>query len=254
MKKILLILSTILFVACDGLLYSPVITNTVFNPSTDSLYAQCKELKGLGPLHIGETTLRQVKKDKGITLYDFQKKPTFVGGYWGASSFENELGKYLDKEAKTIKQYKISDYFSKYKIGELEVRDVCLAFYKDTLVAISFDCEQGMLEHYIKKYGNGKGNKYEWDYRKGEYGDKDFSYEYEHIENRLWANEHLQMEFKRHSELRKDPEGKLMSRDSKSCVISSNSRYNDFLTTLEKYKAQYKEEKTAQKQKMYDGL
>ena len=250
MKRILLILSVALVTACS----QPEIRNEVFEPTLDSLYVQCKDLKGLGSLHIGKTTLRQVQKDKGITLHEYFRKPSFVGGYWGESAYDRGWGTYLDKKTTKIKQFKITDINSKYKIGELEIEDVCLAFYNDTLVAISFDCTGEMLKHYISKYGAGKGSNYEYTYRKGEYGNSNFVFEYKHIENRLWANEYVSMEYKTHWEQRTAPKEKHKSYSTKSCVISSNSRYADFLRVLEDYKTQYKNEQDAKKKTSYDSL
>lgn len=255
MKRILFILTVITIVACNSIGTKPTITNEIFEPSIDSLYAQCQDLKGLGNLQIGKTTFRQVRRDKGITLPDFMRNPSFVNGYWGISAISNhELGKYLDLNAKEIKQFQITDIIHKYKIGEIEIEKVCLAFYRDTLVAISFDCTSEILNHYIEKYGNGKGSKYTYSFVKGEYGKPNFTFESKHIENRTWANERVTMEYKYRWEQRTAPNERDRVYSSESCIISSNNRYSAFLSTLEKYKAQYQEEQEAKKKASYDIL
>ena len=255
MKRILFILFVITLAACNSIGTKPTITDEAFNPSIDSLYAQCQELKGLGNLQIGKTTLRQVKRDKGITMPEFMRSPSFINGHWGISALSNyELGEYLDKKATSIKQFQISDCIHKYKIGEIEIEDVCLAFYRDTLVAISFDCTGDILNHYIEKYGNGKGNKYTYSFVKGKYGTPNFTFESKHIENRTWANERVTMEYKYHWEQRTAPNERDRILSSESCIISSNSRYDLFLSTLEKYKAQYREEQSAKKKASFDSL
>ena len=110
MKRTFLLLLIISFTSC-GNLTKPKITDEVFEPTIDSLYTQCRDLKGLGKLHIGNTTLWQAKRDKGITISGYSRTPSFVGGYWGANILYDEfdMGEYLNKKATTIKQWEITD-------------------------------------------------------------------------------------------------------------------------------------------------
>lgn len=255
MNRILFFLSIVIVASCNSIGAKPEIMNEIFEPTLDSLYIQCKDLKGLGNLHIGKTTLRQVQRDKGITIPEILRDATFVNGYWGVSALSDyELGQYLDRKATIIKQFEVSDFVNKYRIGELEIEKVCCAFYRDTLVAISFDCTEEILNHYIGKYGNGKGSKYTYTYRKGNYGDRNYTFENKHIEERLWANKDVTMEYKKHWHQRTAPNERDMVYGTESCVISSNSRYDDFLNELDKHKKAYKEQKEAKTKASYDSL
>lgn len=256
MKRTFLLLLIISFTSC-GNLTKPKITDEVFEPTIDSLYTQCRDLKGLGKLHIGSTTLWQAKRDKGITISGYSRTPSFVGGYWGANILYDgfDMGEYLNKKATTIKQWEITDIANKYQIGTLEIEDVCLAFYRDTLVAISFECSDEMLKHYISKYGNGKGRKYDYFYSRGKYGEKGYFSEHKRIENRTWMNKYVTMEYKYSSVYRTSTSqrrGEISS--SKSCVISSNRRYNDFINTLEKHKTNFKNQKKKKKENSFNSL
>ena len=262
MKKILLIVFVFVVASCnnnnsnnhksDEEKVEPRVTNQIFDPALDSLYVQCKDLKGLGRLHIGKTTLRQVGKDKGLssgTSIDWDV--SFVNGFWGLSALSDmEQVEYLNKNAKKIKQFKVG----KYTVGELEIDDVCLAFYRDTLVAISFDCSDDILKHYISKYGNGKGSVYRYDLIKGKYGDDDYFAETKYKEIRIWANEKVSIEYKSQLDDKIAPNERRRFSTSKSCVISSNHRYRDFLNELEKYQKAYKEQKEAKTKASYDSL
>ena len=251
MKKFLFLFLVIALASCNNVGNAPTIVDEKFDPPLDSLYIQCKDLKGLGELRIGKSTLRQVSKDKGISPYlSLEQDVTFVYGYWGESALSDmELGRYLNKNAKKIKQFDIG----KYKVGELEISDVCLAFYRDTLVAISFDCSDKLLEHYKSKYGNGKGSNYRYAYSRGEYGEKGYVFECKEDEDRMWANERVTMKYEHYWNQRttateRDFYGKT------TCVISSNDRYDDFLSELDKYKKAYKEQKEAKTKASYDSL
>ena len=122
MKKYLFIFLVIALASCNSVGNAPTVIDEKFDPTLDSLYIQCKDLKGLGKLHIGKSTLRQVSKDKGISPYlSLEWNVSFVNGYWGESALSDmELGRYLNKNAKKIKQFDIG----KYKVGELEISDV----------------------------------------------------------------------------------------------------------------------------------
>lgn len=252
MKKYLFIFLVIALASCNSVGNAPTVIDEKFDPTLDSLYIQCKDLKGLGKLHIGKSTLRQVSKDKGISPYlSLEWNVSFVNGYWGESALSDmELGRYLNKNAKKIKQFDIG----KYKVGELEISDVCLAFYRDTLVAISFDCSDKLLEHFKSKYGNGKGSNYRYTYSRGEYGEKGYMFECKEKEDRMWANERVTMKYEHYWDQRTATGERQKVDGSTSCVITSNDRYDDFLNELDKHKKAYKEQKEAKTKASYDNL
>ena len=250
MKKFLFLFLVIALASCNNVSNASTIVDEKFDPPLDSLYIQCKDLKGLGELLIGQSTYRQVKKDKGITLSPilFDTYTNFYNGFWGESS-SMEMAHYVEDNAKQIKQFHVG----KYKVGELEIDDVDLAFYRDTLVAISFDCSDEILKHYITKYGNGKGNNYRKSYYRGEYGTAGYVLESEEYENRMWTNERVKIEYKHYLDYHKTATDQDFYSKT-SCVISSNDRYDDFLSELDKYKKAYKEQKEAKTKASYDSL
>lgn len=251
MKKSLFFFFAIALAACNSLGNAPTIIDEKFDPTLDSLYIQCKDLKGFGDLLIGKVTYRQVRKDKGITLSPilFDTYTDFYNGFWGESS-SRELANYIEDNATEIKQFQIG----KYKVGELTIDDVDLAFYRDTLVAISFDCNDKLLEHYKSKYGSGKGSNYSYTYSRGEYGEKGYVFECKEKEDRMWANERVTMKYEHYWDQRTATDERLRVYGSTSCVISSNDRYDDFLNELDKYKKAYKDLKEAKIQASYDSL
>lgn len=251
MKKNLFLFLVIALASCNSVGNAPTVIDEKFDPTLDSLYIQCKDLKGIGELRIGKVTYRQVKKDKGITLSPilFDTYTNFYNGFWGESS-SMELANYIEDNATKIKQFHVG----KYKVGELTIDDVDLAFYRDTLVAISFDCSDKLLEHYKSKYGNGKGSNYRYTYSRGEYGEKGYVFECKEKEDRMWANERVTMKYEHYWDQRTATDERQRVYGSTSCVISSNDRYDDFLNELNKHKKAYKELKEAKTQASYDSL
>ena len=236
------------FVSCDNITNQPTIVNETYDTPIDSLRIRCKNLKGLGNLDIGKTTLQQVRRDKSITMPSILLKPTFSGGFWCVD--DDKLSSYLNTKAKIIKQFEIGDCFYKYKIGDVEIEDVCLAFYRDTLVAISFDCSSTILNHYISKYGKGIGKHYEFTKIKGEYGQKNYIFEHTHKEEHTWMNEKVTMEYKYNWSQNQ----RQVLYNNKTCVISSNDKYEVFLTTLKEYKNKYAEEQELKRQESLNSL
>jgi len=108
MKKILFLFLVIALASCNSVGNAPTVIDEKFDPTLDSLYIQCKDLKGIGELRIGKVTYRQVKKDKGITLSPilFDTYTNFYNGYWGESS-SMELANYIEDNATKIKQFHV---------------------------------------------------------------------------------------------------------------------------------------------------
>ena len=208
---------------------------------------QCKELKGLGDFIIDQTTYKEALKDNNITKPDMLKHSSFSSGFWevsvidawGADYDRYEMATYVEKQATAIKQLEVSDDIYKYKVGEIEIENISLAFYRDTLVAISFDCTSQILNHYISKYGDGKGKYYDYKELRG----KNY-YKHIHEEERLWTNNILTMEYK-------DVCNMLTTKNEDTytayttCIIYSNSKYNKFVNELDKAKEAYRKDKEA---------
>ena len=219
----------------------PETKNEVFDISTDSLYLRCAELKGLGNLHIGETILKNLKNDKGLTT-DFQYiKSDFYLGNWGVRDFS--LNDYIKDNFKSIKQIEIGSVSHPYRIGEFEFKDTQLAFLNDTLVAISL----GSRDYYtikkavIQKYGDGQGY-YRWYLlTNGKYGEDGLSLEKKEEEVRVWENE--KVKFDRYyywsSKLVNNKEV-FPSVSEEHCLIFSKQRYSAFEQILSDAKDSYR--------------
>ena len=111
-----------------------------------------KTIKGLGQLHIGNT-FEQVKNNFDRNSNSSMRYQYFGYGHWGCRIFiDSDISKYIYDNTSNIKEYTVKDY----KIGVIEIERVSCAFYKDKLVAISFECSDEILNHYIEKYGRGK--------------------------------------------------------------------------------------------------
>ena len=166
----------------------------------------------------------------------------------------DDIIRYIDKNATAIKQINITDFIYKYKIGDLEIDDVKLAFLEDTLVAISFDCTPEMLGHYISKYGNGRGRKYEYSFRKGESSDNNYKYECNDEEERFWSNGHVSMQYKYYFKHTDRPNYRNRISLNKSCIIYANGKFEEFVKILEEYKDKCISEKKSIKQASLDML
>lgn len=239
MKKLCLFFFISLSITINFSCNRPQISSETFDITDDSLCAKCKDLSGLGNLKIGVTTIKSLKNDKGITLPKHELTSSFSDNEWGVTLYDFEMKRYIEKKATSISQINITDISYKYKIGEIEIEDVKLAFLNDTLVAISFNCTSEILNYYISKYGNGRGKKYEYLHKKGTYGDENYEYEFKCEEERLWANENVSMIYKQN--IRHTDKSNYRNRISGdiSCIIYANKKYDIFVNILEEYKTQF---------------
>ena len=73
-----LLLSSII-ISC----YRPKITSETFEITDDSLHIACKDLTGLGNLKIGITSIKDIKKDKAISLPKLDLVSSFSDDTWG---------------------------------------------------------------------------------------------------------------------------------------------------------------------------
>ena len=126
--------------------------NEVWEIDNDSLFAKCATLRGLGNLIIDKTTIKDLSKDKYITMPSGYMAPHFNGGYWKVDN--SDLSNYIRDNYKQIKQIKVGIGLYPYKVGELELRNVDCAFLNDTLVAISLKDDYYVVKKvFIERYG-----------------------------------------------------------------------------------------------------
>lgn len=232
-KLFTLIAAVAVFVSCNSVRHDFV--NESYSETDDSLIVRCSSLKGLGPLVIGNTTLSDISPSKLNYSY---KKEGFNMSHW--LSADSELSAVLNNVT-------IVDCIelAKFKVGEIEVGDVDLAFYDGKLVAIAFS-NGSLLEHYLSKYGNGNGHKYVNNFLYKDYT-KD---RYHHEEEHLWYNNSVQMTY---TDIYKNERAHVNIYDE--FVISDRTgQYESFLSTINKVKKEYYDKKKALKTESLDML
>lgn len=230
--------------SCTGLMNKPEIINETFDPKQEELYEQCAELKGIGDLVIGETTYRQAIRSK---IYDDSFRSllgnNFYNGYWGVAKqgAEHDQARWLVNNCSKIKQ--VPDMLLKTKIGEIELRDLDLAFYNDRLAAIYFRVESGNLhQHYIEKYGNGKGSFYSYHLDNEPCRNRDkLKSTTTTKEERVWENENVKLEyhFNYHFEMGPNIDHTRNYQDDAWYLLSSKTLYPLFVEELSKQKEDY---------------
>jgi hypothetical protein len=142
MKKTIFFYLIILLSACN-------IPNKENKRTSSELYNEAKELKGLGPLILEKTTIKDLYKiEKSIqkdSRYEEFEKHLFEDDKINGSSCPLE------------KNYKIY----KLMIGDIEVGDLHLKFYNDTLFKIECDRPSSdLINGFLQKYGKGTREKY----------------------------------------------------------------------------------------------
>jgi hypothetical protein len=119
---------------------------------------------------------------------------------------------------KNITNINIKEYTTwHYKIGDIEIGRVSCAFYKNKLVAISFNGNDEILDHYIKKYGNGC-----YCFPDGEY-DSLLRYA-----ERTWSNENVTLKY--------------YGFGDDVLIISNDGGFDKYLEELKTYEEKYKYE------------
>lgn len=197
--------------------------------SLDHLDAVSK-LKGLGQLHIGYTSFEQVKNNFNIYSDSWCNSEIFGCGYWSDDFRKigddvNELSnisQYIYKNEISIKEYTTWDY----QIGDIKIGRVSCAFYKNKLIAISFNSSKELLNIYVEKYGNGCSHFVD---------SSDWLFEYI---DRTWSNDNVTLKY--------------IARKRIFIISSNDGIYDKFVKYLITYKEQYKVEKEKNRQSLID--
>lgn len=142
------------------------------------LFSEAKNLKGLEIFIIGKTTIKTIDsinkllRKEAIQNADYDTKETY--NYIGWNNFDSYgkfeykeghddyinsiLEKEKEKHCPFKKTYEWSGISERYKIGTIELYNLTLYFYKDTLYKI--ECEEWsddlLFKAFIQKYGKGK--------------------------------------------------------------------------------------------------
>ena len=232
----------------------PTIVDQQFSPEQEELYTQCAGLKGIGEFVIGVTTYKQAlnsKVYKGSYIFD-----NFYNGYWGVAHgigyVQNGSDKsdWIEKHSPTIKQ--IATPIGGVKIGEIQLDDFDLAFYNNKLAAIYFKDEKGSLhEHYLNKYGEGRGTYYSYHLDNEPCRNRDRLYSKTVIkESRVWENEKVELtyHYDYHFEMGpniSDREQLYSFVDNSWYILTSKTLYPKFLAELKKQGEAYDQHQQA---------
>jgi len=193
MKK-LLIISALIIVLCSCH-PDKVITNesASFNTTDSAMMIQAKDLNGFAGFKILKTTEKDLKSilkrqsEKNVYI-DSDEKPNFRIGYF---SSEYEEANFIE-ESKIIKQY----YLSKYYFGEVEINQISLFFYKDTLVGIHINlCEEEIIGMLVMKYGEGQGNMQKFCVEKWDNSTSKYNFHLNSFEKRKWKNDRIEANY-----------------------------------------------------------
>ena len=218
----------------------PEVINQTFAPEQEDLYTQCSGLKGIGEFVIGETSYKQALNSKYYRdSYVFNN---FYNGHWGVHS--HDLSDWIEKRAPIIKQ--ITTPIDDVKIGQIKLTTFDLAFYNNKLAAIYFKDESGELhEHYIKKYGEGRGTYYSYHQDNEPCNNRDRLIVIDtRKENRVWENEKVELTYSHDYHFEMGPNISEKQRinsyyDNSWYLITSKTLYPKFLEELNKQKAAY---------------
>lgn len=235
-KAFLLFVLAIAFFSCAPQGNQPTIVDESFTPEQDELYSQCTELKGVGDFIIGETTFKQALHSQLFADYSsLLLHNNFYNGHWGVakSGGKYEKGTWIEKKTPSIKQLPCPS--THITIGQLDFDDFDLAFYNDVLVAIFFKTDNEELHnHYIEKYGNGRGSLYSYHLDNEPCEDRD---KLESItktkEERVWENEKVILEYYLDYHFEMSPNIDTRYWSDSWYLLSSKSLYPLFLEELE---------------------
>ena len=121
-----------------------------------------------------------------------------------------------------------------------------MAFYNNKLVAIYFKDDKGSLhEHYLKKYGDGRGSYYSYHQDNEPCENRDRLFTTTTIkENRIWENEKVELTYSHDYHFEMGPNISESQRinsyyDNSWYLITSKTLYPKFLEELNKQKAAY---------------
>lgn len=243
MKRIVFLISALIVSSC-ALNNAPVVIDENYSPSTDSLYAQCADLKGVGDFIIGKTTFSQVLRSPYYKhVSKLMMHNNLYNGYWGCANKHEKYEKssWLEENAKHIKQFPHPEL--EFKMGELKFDDFDLAFLNDTLVAIYYVSESETIhEHYIDKYGTGVGSYYSYHLDNEPCKDRSkLKVTDTKKEERVWENESVKLQYhlSYHFEMGPDISSSRTFYDDSWYLLTSKKRYPVFLEELEKMGKQY---------------
>lgn len=223
-----------------------------FEPNQEELYMQCSELKGIDDFIIGKTTFKQALNAPIYAAEIGLLRNNFFNGYWGVGKKggNHDDARWLEEQAK-IKQLTPMLLGDK-KIGHVLFSNFDLAFYNDTLAAIYFITDDNKLkQHYIEKYGEGRGSHY-WYYYNNHKDANKFRVKEIAKEERVWENEWIMLEFHQDYFFENIPTPTANYLNSSWYLMSSKKLYPKFIDELNNQILNYEHEKTENERKDYE--
>lgn len=211
--------------------------------SSDSInFENCKDLEGFAEFKINISTTKDIEKIfKSVQdpLKDYLRgnfEPSFSNGF-SKIHYTDTLNSILLNET-SIRQYDLCGLFGKYKIGDIEVDNIYLLCYNDTLIGVSIKSPpDAIIKAFISKYGDGKGSRHLNSVHFKDSKKNTISVS----ENRVWENETLIASYilmlESHPKLRSN---ELLVIQDKTGKIE---RYNSELSAIESRLSKEKKER-----------
>lgn len=254
-------LSVIAFVSCDNVGPKVTLIDETYSPSKDSLYAACADLTGFGPFVIDKMTFKDYVNSKDIKRDRQWRTPSFYSGHWAQGSMKDSdtrfaLSRHLIK--KGFKQVEFATTGGEFVVGDIKLDKIDAVFWNDVLVAIYVDVTYDhfgknfskLLRHYIEKYGNGEGRKYEyhstsWTEQRAK--NNTVSAKTDKTEDHLWSNGKVSIQY-HEREFYEIISGEMQKRSmlTNKYYLITGTRYDDFTKALDSeveayFKAQEKQ-------------
>ncbi len=237
---------SVCLVACMETAPKPTIIDEHFTPSEDSLFIACADLKGFGPFAIDKMTYREYLNSKDIKVDKVVRYSSFYNGYWAQGKDKDSdtrfaLSKHLEK--KGFRQVEFASLAYPFVVGDVKLENMDAIFWNDVLVAIYTDITYAkhennvdkLREHFIEKYGDGRGINYyyhvtDWTEQKAK--NNTVSSSQDKREEREWTNGKVSVFYSDTDQFR-IVRGTITSMNHKTYYLVKGARYEAFLEAIE---------------------
>ncbi len=242
---------------------APKVVSKTYDTHLDSLYIQCADLKGVGLFEIG-MSWNTVMTSKVLSIDPWYRKPSWFNGHWGVSDFEME--KWIIQNHPDIKQFPVEvsygAFAQKYTLGDIEFKQLDLAFLNDKLVAVYYEFgydvnKQEIYNHYVQKYGEGIGSYYSSEWNNHSTSLEDFACDNTIKETRQWKNEKVTLQYthdERHLSYPKRDNKRGMLWNNEYYIVYDEKGFETFERVLEQAKDEYKGKKNDEHSESMNSL
>ena len=235
--------------SCTNAGNQPKIVDESFAPTQEDLYRQCAELKGIGDFVINKTTFQQaIRSNIYKNTYSILLRNNFYNGHWGVANRgeKYDLSVWIEKNGPKLKHLPCPSI--SIEIGQMMFDAFDLAFYDNKLAAIFFKTNNESLhEHYIEKYGTGRGSFYSYHLDNEPCKDRDkLQSTTTTKEERIWENEDVTLEYHSdyHFEMGPNIDSIRTYYDDSWYLLSSKTLYPKFLEELKSLQDKYQIQKS----------